>query len=71
MGSFARTFIPIGFAVVIGIANGYYAFNPAFQEHQTESQKPITKNNQQSNRAAEVKDESQQQSLKADSPPSR
>ncbi|KAI6085107.1 hypothetical protein F4821DRAFT_241570 [Hypoxylon rubiginosum] len=70
MGSFARTFIPIGFAVVIGIANGYYAFNPAFREHQ-DSQLPLAKNNQQSSKAPEIKDESQQQSPKANSPPSR
>ncbi|KAL1883051.1 hypothetical protein VTK73DRAFT_126 [Phialemonium thermophilum] len=28
----SRNYLPLALAVVIGIANGYYAFNPSFQE---------------------------------------
>ncbi|KAI1366349.1 hypothetical protein F5Y08DRAFT_301405 [Xylaria arbuscula] len=26
--SFSRTYVPLGLAIVFGIANGYYAFQP-------------------------------------------
>ncbi|KAI0518537.1 hypothetical protein F5B22DRAFT_644844 [Xylaria bambusicola] len=30
--SFARNYVPLGLAIVFGIANGYYAFQPDLKE---------------------------------------
>ncbi|KAI1381319.1 hypothetical protein F4677DRAFT_402661 [Hypoxylon crocopeplum] len=67
MSSFGRQFIPIGLAVVFGIVNGYYAFNPALKEQQKEMQQSIAKDD----KTAEVRDASQQGSSKADTSPTR
>ncbi|KAI0398933.1 hypothetical protein F4802DRAFT_84693 [Xylaria palmicola] len=32
MSFFARNYVPMGLAVVFGIANGYYAFQPLLKE---------------------------------------
>ncbi|KAI0965991.1 hypothetical protein F4678DRAFT_451002 [Xylaria arbuscula] len=32
MSSFARSYVPLGLAIVFGIANGYYAFQPLLKE---------------------------------------
>ncbi|KAI1404165.1 hypothetical protein F4819DRAFT_448928 [Hypoxylon fuscum] len=71
MSSFFRTAIPITLAVAFGIWNGYYAFDPAFKEHQQGSQKSIAKEDQQLNQAAKFRDNNQQKAPKADTPPSR
>ncbi|KAI1102021.1 hypothetical protein F4804DRAFT_314275 [Jackrogersella minutella] len=66
MSSFGRTFLPIGLAVVFGIANGYYAFKPSLKEAQEKSQNPIAKDDQQMNKTTEAKDSTQQESSKTD-----
>ncbi|KAI0156494.1 hypothetical protein GGR57DRAFT_463582 [Xylariaceae sp. FL1272] len=30
--SFARTYLPVGFAIVFGVVNGVYAFKPYLEE---------------------------------------
>ncbi|KAI0802322.1 hypothetical protein GGR55DRAFT_454847 [Xylaria sp. FL0064] len=36
MSSFGRIYVPLGLAVVFGIANGYYAFQPLLKEQHEE-----------------------------------
>ncbi|KAI8955253.1 hypothetical protein F4801DRAFT_530106 [Xylaria longipes] len=38
--SFARNYLPLGFAIVFGIANGYYAFQPALKEQHEKPELP-------------------------------
>ncbi|OTA65077.1 hypothetical protein K449DRAFT_392159 [Hypoxylon sp. EC38] len=68
MSSFTRTFIPIGLAIAFGVWNGYYAFNPAFKEHQQKSQS-IAKDLQPTDKATEV--HNQQRQPKDDISPGR
>ncbi|KAI1300778.1 hypothetical protein F5Y03DRAFT_363533 [Xylaria venustula] len=32
MSAFGRSYVPLGLAIVFGIANGYYAFQPVLKE---------------------------------------
>ncbi|KAI1433050.1 hypothetical protein GGR50DRAFT_696436 [Xylaria sp. CBS 124048] len=45
MSPFGRNFVPLGLAVVFGIANGYYAFQPLLKEQQ-EKLEVMSKNGQ-------------------------
>ncbi|KAI0007952.1 hypothetical protein F4779DRAFT_589268 [Xylariaceae sp. FL0662B] len=47
MGSFTRTFIPMGLAIAFGIWNGYYAFGPILREHHEQRTQSIAKDEQQ------------------------
>ncbi|KAI1189327.1 hypothetical protein F5B17DRAFT_391974 [Nemania serpens] len=40
MSFFARNYVPMGFAIVFGIANGYYAFNTILKEQHGKSEPP-------------------------------
>ncbi|KAI0100713.1 hypothetical protein F4776DRAFT_649425 [Hypoxylon sp. NC0597] len=68
MSSFTRTFIPIGLAIAFGVWNGYYAFDPAFKDHQKASQS-IAKDTQPTDKATEASN--QQRSPKDDASSNR
>ncbi|KAI8625889.1 hypothetical protein F5Y19DRAFT_479227 [Xylariaceae sp. FL1651] len=38
MSSFARSYLPLGFAVVFGIGNAYYAFQPMLKGQHEKSE---------------------------------
>ncbi|KAI0106994.1 hypothetical protein GGR51DRAFT_162761 [Nemania sp. FL0031] len=39
MSLFARNYVPLGLAILFGIANGYYAFQPMLlEQHQKKSE---------------------------------
>ncbi|KAI0537011.1 hypothetical protein GGR58DRAFT_473153 [Xylaria digitata] len=44
MSLFARNYVPLGLAIVFGIANGYYAFQPLLKEqHEKTELSPPTR----------------------------
>ncbi|KAI1126559.1 hypothetical protein F5Y10DRAFT_266993 [Nemania abortiva] len=41
MSLFARNYVPIGLAIVFGIVNGFYAFQPLLKEQRQKSNPPV------------------------------